>query len=187
MISGRLAVSGLLLLCTAASAAGPDVARILTAVASASAGETAFIERRTLSLLDQVVEVRGSLRFTRPARLEKRVTAPYAEQVVVDGRQLTITRPGRPPAHLSLDDAPLLDAFIGSFRATLAGDGAELADHYSITAEGSEAAWTLRLKPTAPALARVVESIAVDGEGGRITRFAIRERGGDHTVLDLGP
>jgi hypothetical protein len=115
----------------------PELMRALSAVPHAQAR---FVERRYLQVLKQPLELSGTLTYTAPGRLVKHTLVPRAERMTVEADRLLIEDlvKGRSRA-LSLQDYPVLWAFIDSFRATLQGDQAALERFYRPQLDGDRA------------------------------------------------
>lgn len=147
----------------------------------------AFEEKTYSSLLTEPLTVRGLLRFTPPARLEKDVTEPYRERYVIEGDTITFeSERKRIKKTISLDDYPALRSFVEAFRASLTGDAAQLTKVYETTVEGDRQKWTLLLRPHEPSGKAVVDYLLLSGSEGRIATIAIRAPDGDRSVMTLG-
>ncbi|MCM2327408.1 MAG: outer membrane lipoprotein carrier protein LolA [Lysobacter sp.] len=158
------------------------IARLMEALAANKASRATFNETRFLALLDRPLESSGELRFTPPGRLEKRTLAPGSETLVVDGDSVTVERLGKRYS-LSLRDHPEVAVFVDSIRGTLAGDLKSLERAYTLSLEGREPRWRLVLRPRDAPVARLVESIEVDGAGADVRRIEITQPDGDRSLM----
>jgi hypothetical protein len=141
-----------------------------------------------MSLLSQPLRLEGTLEFRPPAYLAKHVEKPTEEHYVIDGGQVTVTKPGESePARLALADYPPLEAFAESLRAPLAGDLAALQRYWTPSLGGSWRHWVLGLTPLRPELATLVRSVRLEGENARLTRMTLEETGGDSSTLSFEP
>jgi outer membrane lipoprotein-sorting protein len=143
-----------------------------------------FVEIRTIALLTQPVELKGTLSYERPRRLMKHVQSPVDEMLSVDGDTLTMRSASRQQV-ISLRKEPAAGALVASVRATLAGDLAELERHYRVELSGARASWTLRLVPREARVRRAVESITLGGAGARLSRVDTLEANGDRSVMTI--
>ena len=71
------------------------------------------------------------------------------------------------------------------WRATLAGDLAELERHYKTEFSGTRASWSLRLVPREARVQRAVDSITLGGAGARLTKVDTLEANGDRSVMTI--
>jgi hypothetical protein len=161
----------------------PQLMRELAAVPQAQAR---FVERRYLQILKQPLELTGTLSYVAPGRLIKHTLTPRPERMTVDADRLLIEdlAKGRNRS-LSLQDYPVVWAFIESFRATLQGDLAALERFYRPQLEGTRAGWKLSLQPRERRMAAVVSAIRISGSADRITQIEIEEARGDRSVLTV--
>jgi hypothetical protein len=178
-----------LLLLTGASAHAqeswglPDLMRELSAVPHAQAR---FVERRYLQILKQPLELSGTLSYAAPGRLVKQTLTPKPERMTVEADRLVIEdlAKGRTRT-LSLQDYPVLWAFIESFRATLQGDLAALERFYRPQLDGTRAHWKLSLQPRERRMMAVVSAIRISGSAERIAQIEIEETRGDRSVMTV--
>ncbi len=155
-------------------------------LAQNGAGTVRFIEVRSSTALKQPIELRGTLSYVAPSRLEKHTVAPREERLIVDGDTLVLERPATGERHtLRLADYPAVRAFMESIRATLAGDLAALQHFYRVEIEGTTARWRLYLLPREADMAEFVQKIEISGSGGHIARIEILEASGDRSVMTL--
>ncbi len=181
-----LAALGLLAACRLAPAAPFGAAELMQALAAVPAAEARFTEVRQMEVLRAPLELRGTLRYERPDRLERRVTSPYQEVTRIEGDRVSVDNPARgAPRIYSLASLPAALALVEGLRATLAGDLATLERHYRVSLEGRPEAWTLKLAPRALALSGPVAEIRLSGSAARLERMEIDDRSGDRTIMTL--
>jgi hypothetical protein len=176
-------------------AAQPDVStpvtldQIMASVRTVRHVNARYVERRTLHILNKPIESRGTLRFDAPDRLEKKADpAPNgaAEQLTVDGDQLTIDRgTGAKPVVIALHEHPEIGVLADSIRATLAGDGAALQRTFEVTPSGSLDHWQLVLQPRDPAERKLLQWMRVVGYGERITEIDTADGEGDRSDMSI--
>jgi hypothetical protein len=146
----------------------------------------AFEEVTHSSLLTEPLMVRGQLRFTPPATLEKIIASPYRERYVIEGDRVLFESERKKTARtISLEDYPALRSFVEAFRATFTGDVVLLQRIYDVTLGGTRAHWSLLLRPRDAAGRSMVDSILFTGSEGRVETIAIRSPDGDRSVMTL--
>ena len=170
------------------NAAGPEwtVETLVALLNDQREPSLAFEEATYSSLLTKPMKVRGLLRFTPPATMEKSITHPFRERYVIEGDRVTFEseRKGMKRT-VSLEDYPALRSFVEAFRATFMGDVAQLQKVYEITVDGTRSKWTLLLRPKETTGKSVVDYILLTGSEGRVATIAIRSPDGDRSVMTL--
>ena len=144
-----------------------------------------FVEERHLSLLSEPVIVSGELAFNPPDRLEKRVTSPEPELLVVDGDEMTIESARAGSRRMNVRLYPAVNALMTGLRATLTGNAARLRDVFFVSVDGNEQEWTLTLRPRAQSVLEVVELVRISGTRNLVNRTEIVDKNGDRTVTRL--
>lgn len=167
-----LAALGLLAACRLAAAAPFSAAELMQALAAVPAAEARFTEVRQMDVLRAPLELRGTLHYERPGRLERRVTSPYREVTRIEGDRVSVDNPAR--------GAPRIYS-LASLPAALA----LLERHYRVSLEGRPEAWTLKLAPRALALSGAIAEIRLSGSAARLRRMEIDDRSGDRTIMTL--
>jgi hypothetical protein len=164
-----------------------DVPGLMELLAQVASRQDRFTETKTLAMLTQPVVLKGTLAYVRPDRVEKHVTSPYTEDLVVQGDRLTLTS-AKGTKHIAVESHPLIRSFIEAIRASLAGELAVLRRLYHIKFQGTRRQWELTLRPLETQAAEYLTSITLRGEGDRLTAVDIRETGGDRSVMEIdGP
>jgi outer membrane lipoprotein carrier protein LolA len=182
----RRAIAAAFLLAASAAHAAWDVGALMDLLRAHPPGRARFNETRYVSILDRPLESSGELVFTPPDRLEKRVTSPGSERLVVDRERLVIERAGRRQV-MSLADYPQVAALIESIRGTLAGDREALERRYALALQGDARAWRLELRPRDAAIAQLVKRVEIQGSGAQVQRVAIEQADGDHSFMQITP
>jgi outer membrane lipoprotein-sorting protein len=183
-VGTAVAVAACASMLAAATSAAFDLEDLAALRAGVQQDRARFREVRHLAALTSPIERSGTLAYRRPDHLEMNVEAPAPERLVIDRGRLTITT-AQGERTLVLDSEPALLAWTESLRATLAGDVAALARHFSVQLAGTAASWTLALVPRDPALAAQIAAIDIAGAGASVRRISVRERGGDDSVMDI--
>lgn len=166
--------------------AGWDIKRLMHELAQVKSATARYVERRHLGILDAPLESSGTLIYIAPSRLEKHTLRPRAESLVLEGEELTLAGNGRNPRRtLSLQDYPLIRAFVESIRSTLAGDLPTLTRFYQIDLDGGERQWRLTLRPSEPGMREAVSEIRISGQHDSISAIEILETNGDRSLMTI--
>jgi hypothetical protein len=159
---------------------------LMQELAKVPAAEAQFTEVRQLGLLRAPLELRGTLRYERPNRLERRVSFPYEETVRIDGDEVSLDNPARRVHRkFSLAKLPAAFAMIEGLRATLAGDLGALERFYQVKLAGARAAWVLSLTPRDADVASLLAQVRLRGTADRITQIEYDEAAGDRAVITV--
>ncbi len=143
-----------------------------------------FDEERRVSLLGVPLHSSGELLYRAPDYLKKSVQKGGQGSYEIHGESLRIDEPGG-VRELPLDAHPALQAFVASFRATLAGDLVTLQRYYHVTFKGERSAWILTLVPRNSAMANVIREVEIRGNGTHLQEVTTLEQGGDSTLLTI--
>lgn len=179
-----LALGLSLLTLSPAALAAWDLQQLMDTLAQNKSGQTTFVEKKYIAMLDKPVESSGELVFTAPDGLEKRTLKPKPESMLIKGGELFIER-GNQKHRLQLQAYPELAAFIDSIRGTLAGDRKALERSYKLSVEGTAEHWTLRLLPLNEKMAAVIQRINISGARERVSRIEILQADGDSSVMTI--
>jgi hypothetical protein len=176
--------------CATSADAGPaadwDVKQLMQSLRQVKAARGRFVERKYLSMLNAPLEFSGTLSYTAPGRLEKNTLLPKPESLVLEQDRLTIESKARNQRRtLTLQDNPVIWAFVESIRSTLAGDLETLSRFYRVTLEGNPARWRLLLVPNEPQMQGVVSEIRMSGSKSWINTIEIIEAAGDRSVMTI--
>jgi len=149
--------------------------------------ESSFVETKRSIFLTEELELKGTINYRAPDRLEKNIAQPFEERIVIDGDELVISRPGdeNRVRRYSLDANPVVRKIIDSIRATLAGDLSILEQNYRANLWGEESEWELHLIPRDAELLEIIEQIRIRGAQGRIIEVQTTETDGDEATLQL--
>lgn len=152
---------------------------------AASGGVRAhFRETKHLALLEAPLETEGVVVFSPPDRLARHTTKPGSSSVVVEGSRVLIRdETGEQRADLAADD--VARQLVDNLAVLLRGDLEALRSRYSTRASFDGDTWSLELEPRSRLLARIVESIRVEGTGATLERMELRETNGDTTVTEF--
>ena len=167
-------------------AVAPDLAAFVARLAQPTPASTAYTEVRFVHMLRKPLVLHGELTYAGPGRLGKRVDTPYRETTRVADGNVEVEREGRAPKRFELARAPELDALLTGFSALLGGDATMLQAFYTISLVDNASNWTLTLTPRAPALAKHLRALVVDGRGNEPNCFTSQQTDGDSSVMLLG-
>ena len=163
-----------------------NIDRLMVLLAETKTGHAAFVERKSIAMLDQPVESSGELFYTAPHYLEKRTLKPKAESMLLDKDKLIVEQRGKKHT-LSLQSYPEVAAFIDSIRGTLAGDKKALQRSYKLSLEGNEKDWQLVLLPLENKMQKIVEAINIHGSGNQLQTILIEQADGDSSLMTITP
>lgn len=177
-------VSGLL--GNPAAAADLDPQALMRLLGSVEHASARFVETRHSDLLTAPLVSRGTLLYERPDRLEKHVSFPYDERIVLERGQMIIDNRTRGrKTTITIANAPGIAGLVESIRATRAGDLGALERFYKVEVGGNRGEWWLRLRPHDRELAKYVNAVTVKGAGPRIERIEVDETSGDRTAMEI--
>jgi outer membrane lipoprotein-sorting protein len=169
----------------AASSTDVELAALMRTLSAVRAAGGKFTERKYLSILNEPLVLEGMVRYRAPDYVRKEYDDPDSESYEVRGDRLTIEFPDGRRRDLSIDEHPVLRAFVESYRGTLAGDLETLKRYFDLQLDGHMDAWQLRLTPRRPELAEYLSAVVVHGRQGTVTRVETLEAGGDRSVMTL--
>jgi hypothetical protein len=141
-----------------------------------------YVERKHLAMLETPLESSGTLLYSAPGRLEKRMLSPRRESLILDGDTLVLDSNGHHRT-FALQEHPVVWAFAESIRSTLAGDLPTLQRFYEVSLEGHSGAWRLRLRPKESRMRQAASEISLGGSGSWVNLIEIIEGGGDRSVM----
>lgn len=183
--------SGLLTLLLIATVSGTEPnadvdALIAGLVSDGGQVELQFRERRDSALLEEPIEVRGTLWRNERGDLVRQTTEPRRETQTLTGSMIIIERPGRSPRNYSMGHAPELEAVYRALTALLAGDAEALREHFALALTGEDGeGWRLVLTPRAEALSAAVEQLSLRGHGETLDGFELALRDGETIRTEL--
>ncbi|WP_051229272.1 outer membrane lipoprotein carrier protein LolA [Paludibacterium yongneupense] len=176
----------LLLLAAHAGAAGFDIAQLMQTLAQTRGAQATFVEKKYIAILDRPIESSGELVYQAPGHLEKRTLRPKAEDMILDGHELTFIR-GKQRRSMQLQDYPQIAAFTDSIRGTMAGDRKALERLFRLELEGGPERWQLSLTPTdsGSGASAYVQRIRIGGSRDNVTSIEIVQKDGDRSVMTI--
>jgi outer membrane lipoprotein-sorting protein len=169
----------------AQATADAELSQVMSALSSVRTAEGRFTERKYLSILSEPLVSEGTVRYRSPDYVRKEYDDPESETYEVRGDNLTIELPDGRRRDLSIDEHPVLRAFVESYRGTLAGDVETLSRYFALTLTGTMDDWSLTLTPRQAELAEHLSAVVMQGSGGRVLRVETLEASGDRSVMTV--
>lgn len=162
--------------------------RLMQQRAQVERERVAFAETRKIPAADTVIKSKGALLYQAPDRLERETWLPSKERTVIEGERVTLeteVSDNQTSQHqFTLSDLPGLRPFFVALRAMLGGKLEILQRDFSVTLEGKETAWRVRLVPR-DRNDQYLRDIVLRGRGRDILAIDMRQKNGDsaHTAL----
>ena len=150
----------------AASSSDVELAALMQKLSEVRVSDGKFTERKFFSILDEPLILKGRVRYRAPDYVRKEYDDPDSESYEVRGDNLTIEYPDGRRRDLSIDEHPVLRAFVESYRGTLAGDLEILNRYFELELGGHTDAWQLRLTPRNRELAEYLRAVVLRGREG---------------------
>jgi len=142
-----------------------------------------FAEIRRTRFLSLPETLTGVMKFRPPAYFERK---SGSRAMVIDGDQISISSASGNKT-LNINESPALQAMVTAFVAPLSGEPDKISNFFSIDLAGTEAAWTLKLKPLSTAVSGYIKSISMTGSNGQILTIETVESNGDTSYITLNP
>ncbi|MCB9506415.1 MAG: outer membrane lipoprotein carrier protein LolA [Myxococcales bacterium] len=157
---------------------------LLDAFAAMPGLEARFVEEKTIGLLAVPLVSEGTLYFTRPGLLYRRVESPSPAEVRITPTTLEFFD-GVSRETVDLAARPDVRLFVQSLVWILAGDRAALGGAFdaSYTVDGDR--WTARFAPKVAPMNELIEAIELSGVGRGVATITVRETSGDVAVTRI--
>jgi hypothetical protein len=168
-----------------ASSANVEIDALMQKLSAVRAADGKFTERKYFSILNEPMILKGTVHYRAPDYVRKEYHDPDSESYEVRGDNLTIEFPDGRRRDLSIDEHPVLRAFVESYRGTLAGDLERLRRYFELELSGPMEAWQLRLTPRDLELAEYLGAVVMRGREGTVTSVETLEANGDRSVMML--
>lgn len=163
------------------------IEQLMAAFGQVESSEARFVERSSLSLLNEPVETSGTLSYVRPHIVEKRTLRPQREILRVEGDRLTLTQADGTARSVSVSAMPEIEAYVESIRATLNGDLDRLKRFYNTALDGTAESWRLQLAPLGRSAGETVRLIVISGGNGSIGQVDVYQTDGDRSSMTILP
>lgn len=125
--------------------------------------------------------------YRHPGFLQKTTEQPRAEDLVINGDVVTISRNHATPQSVDTARVPALRLLADTLRAPLDGDAALLRRYYHIAATEQGADWSLLLTPASDKVAQFAKSVTVSGQNNAILRIVLVQANGDTQTMTITP
>lgn len=155
-----------------AAGADDELAALLAGLDPAPAGALAFEEVRMSSLLAEPLALRGELTVGPDGVIDKRITAPFAERLRVDGSSVAIERDGQ-VRRVPLAGDRRWQALHAGIVGLVGRDAALIRRSFAAEVDRSAAGWRLRLVPRGAPGRSPVRAIVATGVAGRLLTLRI--------------
>ncbi len=162
-----------------------ELRELMLSFAQKKSKSARFKEEKFLSFLEQPLKSEGTLHFRAPDYLEKNITKPQKEQLVVENEIVKIVDQQGMSRTFSLDDYPPLKELLNGLRYTLLGKLESLEQYYELTLNGNCQQWNLILVPKSNSTMDFIERIIFLGEKDNIEKITWVETNGDFTVMTI--
>jgi outer membrane lipoprotein-sorting protein len=161
------------------------VSALLARLAQAPGVSAKFREEKRIQLLSAPLVSEGSVYFTKPPALMRRVDTPEPSQMLLAKGRLSLwDTSGQRSFELSAH--PAVRSLAESFLYVLAGDRKALEGLYTMRFAGSaQGAWRLQLIPKTKALAQLIREIKLEGDGIRVRSLQLTEATGDTSMTNF--
>lgn len=162
-----------------------DLAELMRMLSEVNEASGRFTERKYFSILSEPLILEGRVRYKSPDYVKKEYDDPESESYEISGDNLTIEFPDGRRRDMSIDEHPVLRAFVESYRATLAGDQESLNRYFDLELSGKIDRWQLRLTPRHRDLADYLSAVVMRGRKGTVYSVETLEASGDRSVMTL--
>lgn len=170
---------------SADSSVDVDLAELMRMLSEVNEASGRFTERKYFSILSEPLILEGRVRYKSPDYVKKEYDDPESESYEISGDNLTIEFPDGRRRDMSIDEHPVLRAFVESYRATLAGDQESLNRYFDLELSGKIDRWQLRLTPRHRDLADYLSAVVMRGRKGTVYSVETLEASGDRSVMTL--
>jgi hypothetical protein len=180
----RLLAAAALLLLAAGARAEPDTLaldELLHHMASTRGVVAEFREVKTLALLAEPLEARGTLYFQPPDRFVRVTREPAATRLALVGSRMRF-EDATGVNDVDLAENPVARQFADNLVALWRGDRARLERLYRLEFRAEGPRWELGLVPRGAPLDRFIARIQLRGDGATMREMELLESDGDRTL-----
>jgi len=178
-----LAIVLIAALASSTTPAATELEELLAALAARADASLAFTETRRSELLDEPIEVSGTLHRTQDGRLVRETTRPRATVQTLSQDHVEIRRPDGYRQRFSLDRAPELRVLRQALVALLDGDRSALEAHFELAFDESDPSgdggWSMRLTPLAESALENGIELELRGESDRLSGLTLDRNDGE--------
>lgn len=160
---------------------------LMSKLSEVRAAHGRFTEQKFLSILNEPLVLTGTVQYRAPDFVRKEYDDADSESYEVHGDSLIIELPDGRRRDLSVDQHPVLRAFVESYRGTLAGDLVTLERYFDVELSGDIQSWALRLTPRTRELGEYLSAVIMRGSEATIRIVETLEASGDRSVMKVDP
>ena len=171
-------------LLAASARAQPDTLELddlLQHMASTRGVVAEFREVKTLALLEEPLEARGTLYFQPPDRFVRVTREPAATRLLLVGSHMRF-EDATGVNDVDLTENPVARQFADNLVALWRGDRQRLEQLYRLAFHAEATRWELVLAPRGAPLDRVIAKIRLAGDGATMHEMELLESDGDRTL-----
>src|SRR5262245_471951 len=140
-----------------------------------------FREVKTLALLEEPLEARGTLYFQPPDRFVRVTREPAATRLLLVGSRMRF-EDATGVNDVDLTENPVARQFADNLVALWRGDRQRLEQLYRLAFHAEAARWELVLAPRGAPLDRFIVKIRLAGDGATMREMELLESDGDRTL-----
>ncbi|HEC30305.1 MAG TPA: hypothetical protein ENI65_12030 [Gammaproteobacteria bacterium] len=160
---------------------------VMQALAKKTYTKVRFIERKSSTMLTDVIQLEGVLDFKPPAYLLKIVLKPHFETFELKQGVIYYARGNDGRQQLELEQYPVLKSFVTAYTSLLSGRLDRLERDYRVSFTSKKYIWRVQLFPRAAATQDYISEIRFDGEGDNVVSIVLLEPGGDTSTTRILP
>lgn len=154
---------------------------LLRRMASTRGVVAEFRELKTLALLEEPLETRGTLYFQPPDRFVRVTREPAPTRLVLVGSRMRF-EDATGASDVDLAENPVARQFADNLVALWRGDRARLEKLYRLDFRAEAARWELALAPRGAPLDRFIARVRLSGDGATMREMELLEQDGDRTL-----
>ena len=179
-----LALAGFLTI-AAPAASATDLGTILKSGAVEPPARVGFQEERHNPMFREPMVLTGYLEYLEPGTLRKVIEDPFAEDILVEGDHVIVSRDGETRT-LPLNRSRALKIILGAIEALLAGNQTRLEESFEFYLSGSDDAWALRMTPLSESVGKRLTAIQVTGTDQSASSIRIELTGDEWHLMTIG-
>ena len=164
-----------------------DVTALLGLFARMPGLEATYAEEKHLALLAAPLQSSGRICFLPPGHLIRQVESPEPTMLRITPNELVVQDRDRKES-VDLRRSESLRQFITSLVQVFAGDQKSLQKAFTVVYAldaKSERTWSLELTPKGAQLQRMMQRLALRGEGEAVTSIEVLDPNGDRTMTTI--
>ena len=143
-----------------------------------------FAEEKRIGVLRRPLISSGQLIFIPERGLYRHLQQPFSQELLMTSKAIQQRNTRGQTETISLKALPVAQAFVNAFLSLFSGSWTTLHSHFHVYFSQPEQPgqhWQLGLKPTNPALTRLISCLIVGGQHTRLSDVWVQEASGDIT------